>query len=215
MSCVKRPDGTALDIRWARREEAGEIARLFLISSDGLAAYIWGRMAGPGQSLEDVGAARYARTGVDFSYENCLLATLDGRIAGMVHAFPMSARPAGEVEEDPVLRPYAKLEDPGSLYISGLAVYARYRSQGVGSALMDCAEALALARALPRVSLICFERNEGALSFYRRRGFREIARRAVVPHPTLHYAQGDALLLVRDICGPANGSPNGKGKEKT
>lgn len=42
----------------ARRGDAIEIARLFLISSDGLAAYIWGCHARPGQSLDEVGAAR-------------------------------------------------------------------------------------------------------------------------------------------------------------
>jgi RimJ/RimL family protein N-acetyltransferase len=57
------------------------------------------------------------------------------------------------------------------------------------------------ARALgrPRVSLICFERNEGAMRLYRRLGFEELARRAVVPHPLLHYSDGDAVLLARVV----------------
>ena len=56
------------------------------------------------------------------------------------------------------------------------------------------------ARALdrPRVSLICFERNEGAMRMYRRLGFKELARRPVVPH-SLHYAGGDAVLLARAV----------------
>lgn len=49
----------------------------------------------------------------------------------------------------------------------------------------------------PRHSLICFERNDRALQFYRRLGFTELDRRPVVPYPTLHFADGDALLLVR------------------
>lgn len=188
-----------LHIRWAFKEEAGEIARLFLISSDGLAAYIWSRMDMPGLSLEEVGAARYARTNTAFSFENCLVATRRGVIAGMVHAFPMEVDENGTEEPDPVLRPYAELEDTGSLYVSGLAVHDRYRGQGIGGELMDCVRGLALAKGLPRISLICFERNEGAQAFYRQRGFRELARRPVVPHPSLHYRDGDALLLVEDI----------------
>ena len=196
-----------LDIRWAKAEEARAIARLFLISSDGLAAYIWSRVEMPGlgrgdASLEDIGAARYGRSGTAFSYENCLLALAGGTVVGMAHAFPMAAdpepvaEPAGE--NDPVLRPYAELEDPGSLYLSGLAVEEAYRSTGIGAELMDCVEELARAKGLPRVSLICFGRNTRALAFYRRRGYREIARRPLVPHPSLHYADGDALLLARD-----------------
>jgi ribosomal protein S18 acetylase RimI-like enzyme len=62
---------------------------------------------------------------------------------------------------------------------------------------MDCAHGLALAKGLPRISLICFERNENAFEFYRKRGFQEIGRRPVVPHPPLHYQDGDAVLMVR------------------
>lgn len=185
-----------LRVRRARQEDAAEIARLFLVSSDGLAAYIWTRLAAPGETPAEVGARRYARTGTAFSFENCLLATVDGAVAGMAHAFPMPARAADEVEDDPVLAPYAALEDAGSLYVSGLAVDERRRGRGIGGALMDHVEALAVAKGCPRVSLICFEQNEGAMRFYRRRGYREIARRTLVPHATLRYAGGNAVLLV-------------------
>lgn len=184
-------------IRPALQEEAGEIARLFLISSDGLAAYIWSRMDVPGLSLEEIGAVRYSRTNTVFSFENCLVAVRGHAIAGMVHAFPMEADASGAEETDPVLRPYAQLEDPGSLYVSGLAVHDRYRGRGIGGELMDRVYALARSKGLPRVSLICFEGNETAFEFYRRRGFQEIGRRPVVPHPSLHHRDGDAVLMVR------------------
>jgi len=189
----------SLDIRWALRHEAAEIARLFLISSDGLAAYIWSRMDMPGLSLEEIGAARYAREDTAFSYEKCLVATRGGRIVGMVHSFPMEAAPDAAPETDPVLRPYAELEDPGSLYVSGLAVYPEHRNAGVGAELMECAHERARAKGLARVSLICFERNERALGFYRRLGYAEKDRRPIVPHPMLHYGDGDAILLVREV----------------
>jgi len=51
----------------------------------------------------------------------------------------------------------------------------------------------------PRVSLICFEANEAAMQLYRRLGYVEVDRRPVVPHPCLHYSDGDALLLVRGL----------------
>jgi ribosomal protein S18 acetylase RimI-like enzyme len=116
------------------------------------------------------------------------------------------AAPAGgapEPEPDPVLRPYAELEDYGSLYVSGLAVHAPFRGRGIGCALLAAAEARATALGLARVSLICFEANAGAMRLYRRLGFQEIARRRIVPHPMLHFADGDALLLARTIVRPA------------
>lgn len=187
------------DIRWARREDAASIARLFLISSDGLATYIWSRHAHPGQSIEAAGAERYAREGEAFSYQNCLVATEGTDVCGMAHAFEMQANPASESDGDPVLAPYAALEDPGSLYIAGLAVHAPQRGNGIGAALLDCVEARALIRGIARVSLICFEQNSVACEFYIRRGFRVVDRRPLVPHPTLHYPEGDALLMARTV----------------
>lgn len=188
-------------IRPAVVEDAGAIARLFLVSSDGLAAYIWGLLAAPGEPLESVGRRRYARMGVAFSFENALVAEKDGAVIGMAHAYAIASGPrdAPAAETDPVLRPYAELEAPGSLYLAGLAVEAGWRGRGIGARLIDATEARADALGLDRLSLICFEANEGALRFYRRRGFAEADRRALVPHPALRYASGDALLLVKDL----------------
>ncbi|WP_298920956.1 GNAT family N-acetyltransferase [uncultured Roseobacter sp.] len=185
----------AVRLRPARREDTQAIARLFLMSSDGLAAYIWSRLAEPGADLVATGGARYARENTAFSYQNCHLAEVDGKVAGMLHAFEMTASAA--VETDPVLRPYAELEDPGSLYIAGLAVFPEYRRKGLARGLMALADTHAQTRGLARQSLICFNRNLYALSLYADLGFAEIDRRAVIPHPSLRYQDGFALLLGR------------------
>lgn len=186
-------------IRAARRGDARDIAELFLISSDGLATYIWSRLAEPGQSLEEVGAARYARDGVAFSYQNCEVVEADDDVIAMAHAFVMDPRDPDDVEDDPILKPYAELEDPGSLYLSGLAVRPEFQGQGLGSQLLHRVHANAAKLGCPRVSLICFERNEGACRLYRREGYTELARRPLVPHPSLHFTDGDALLLAKTI----------------
>ena len=83
-------DGEGLvEIRRAAKQDSGDIARLFLISSDGLAEYIWSKIAGPGETIAEAGARRYAREAVAFSYQNCLIAKLKGAIVGMVHSFAM------------------------------------------------------------------------------------------------------------------------------
>lgn len=189
-------------IRPAVKEDSADIARLFLISSDGLAEYIWSHVAGPGETVAEAGARRYARDGAAFSYENCLMAEVDGETAGMAHTYPMEEDPGAEPDGDPVLKPYGELEDYGSLYLSGLAVAERHRNAGAGRALMEAVNRRAKDLSLPRVSLICFEQNEGAMRLYRRLGFRELARRAIVPHPCLHYADGDAVLLARETWSP-------------
>jgi ribosomal protein S18 acetylase RimI-like enzyme len=190
---------TSCDIRKARKSDARDIARLFEISSDGIAAYIWSKLQAPGQSLIDVGEARYARENTIFSYENCMMAERDGKIAGMLHFFQETGPPAEVPDSDPVLRPYVELELYGSLYISSIAVYENYRGMGIGTDLMEWAFAHARGLGLGKVSLICFGRNEAALRLYHRLGFAEIDRRAIVPHPMLHYRDGDALLMARDV----------------
>ena len=188
-------------IRQARRQDCAVIAKLFLISSDGLAEYIWSQMDMPGLSLAEIGERRYAREGVPFSYENCLVAERDGAVIGMIHSFPMERPDSDEKEEDvdSVLRPYAELEDYGSLYVSAVALFPEYRGQGLGTQLLDAARDRARALGLPRVSLICFEGNEKAMRLYARLGYTEADRRSIVSHPTLHYAEGDAVLLVLPV----------------
>jgi len=184
-------------IRPAARGDAAAIAELFLISSDGLAAYIWNGMEQAGRSLIEIGTERYAREDVAFSYQNCLMAEAGGAVAGMVHSFEMPE--SDEEEADPVLRPYAELDDPGSLYISGVAVDPGHRNAGIGTKLLEAAHDRARQLALPRLSLICFEQNTGAMRLYRRHRYVEQDRRAIVPHPTLHYKDGDACLLVKPV----------------
>jgi ribosomal protein S18 acetylase RimI-like enzyme len=180
-------------LRPARRQDAADIARLFLISSDGLAEYIWNRDRPAGVGLLAHGTARYARENTAFSYQNCMVVEAGGGVVAMLHAFEMPDTDG--TEDDPVLKPYAKLEDPGSYYISGVAVDGAWRQHGIGSRLLDDAERRARQLGLPATSLICFEANQGACRLYEARGYRVIARRPLVAHPALHYEQGDALLM--------------------
>lgn len=186
-------------IRPAVREDSVDIAELFLISSDGLAEYIWSKVAEPGETVAEAGARRYARDCAGFSYTQCLMAELDGQTVGMAHGFAMEADPDAQPESDPILKPYGELEDYGSLYISGLAVVEEHRGAGIGQALMEAMNRRAKDLSLARISLICFEQNEGAMRLYRRLGFRELSRRPIVPHPCLHYTDGYAVLLAREV----------------
>ena len=56
----------------------------------------------------------------------------------------------------------------------------------------------ALDLGIETLSLIVSEQNVSALRWYERLGFREIDRRAVVPHPMIRYT-GDALLMTAQV----------------
>jgi len=187
-------------LRPARRKDSRTIAELYRISSDGVADYIWSRLAQSGESVLDVGARRYARENTDFSYQNVTLASVNGAIGGMMAAYAMGPRSGDEFdfEVDPVLAPYMRLEQPNSFYISGMALFPAFRGMGIGSRFIELAAQKAIALDLRQLSLIVFEANSGARRLYERLGFREIVRETIVPHPLIHHG-GDALLMVKDI----------------
>jgi GNAT superfamily N-acetyltransferase len=187
-------------LRAARPDDCRRIAELFRISSDGIADYVWSRLQKeyPGLSLLEIGERRYARENTAFSYQNCVVAERAGEVVGMLHAFVIEPAAAATLEPDPVLRPYAELEVPGSLYVSGLALLPGERGRGVGARLLQVARERARELGCPEVSLICFAANEGARRLYAREGFRVIDRRAVAPHPMIH-ATGEALLMTAPV----------------
>lgn len=125
--------------RPAIKEDCRVIAQLYQVSSDGIADYIWSKIATADEDVLDVGRRRYERENTCFSYQNCTIAEVSGQIVGMLVAFPMHVDRT-EVEEDPVLAPYALLEEDHSYYICGVALFPESRGQGVGSKLMALAE---------------------------------------------------------------------------
>jgi ribosomal protein S18 acetylase RimI-like enzyme len=193
--------GRAITVRIARlrpagKDDCGRIAALFRMASAGVSDYVWLKMAPlyPGTPLLEIGARRYEREDAPFSWQNCTVAEYAGEVIGICHAFAMQARSKGDVEHDPVLRPYAELELPGTLYIAGLAVTPEFRDQGLGSRLLGAARREARARGIPELSLLCFEQNESARRLHERSGFRVVDRRKVVPHPLIRH-RGDVLLM--------------------
>jgi ribosomal protein S18 acetylase RimI-like enzyme len=187
-------------LRPARKSDCRRIAELYRISSDGVADYIWTKLASPGEDILEVGRRRYEREGTLFSYQNCKLVDRNGEILGMLVAFPMKVDPE-YVETDPVLVPYSLLEEDESYYVCGMAIEAAHRDQGIGTQLLAEAERSARALGFSKLSLIVFEQNAGAKRLYERAGYHEKLRHAVVPHPLIHYT-GDALLMVKHLEAP-------------
>jgi len=184
-------------MRPGRKEDCGTIARLYSIASDGVADYIWTKLAEPGEDILEVGQRRYEREDTPFSYENCTVAELGGKLVGMLVAFPMHVDPLHE-ETDPVLAPYSKLEEDDSYYTCGVAVFPEYQGRGIGSQFMELAEEQAREKGFNKVSLVVFEQNTGAKRLYDRLGYVEVTREPVYPHPLIHHT-GDALLMVKPL----------------
>jgi ribosomal protein S18 acetylase RimI-like enzyme len=190
---------TVLVVRSARKDESRIIAELFEISSDGVADYVWSTLQGdyPGLPLLEIGRRRYERENTAFSYQNCLMAEDRGQVLGMMHAYPVAPPSASDPTPQrlaPVLRPYAELEAPGTLYIAGIAVWPEFRAQGAGTRFLAAARERAQDLELRELSLLCFAGNTGARRLYERTGFVVADWRPVVPHPMIRHT-GDVLLM--------------------
>lgn len=183
--------------RPARKNDCIQIAKLYQISSDGVATYVWSKLAEQGEDLLKVGERRYQRENTAFSYQNCTIVECAGQLAGMLVAFPMHTNPQYQ-ENDPILKPYSILEEDNSYYICGVALFPDYRGQGLGTRLMQIAEQQALEKGYRKLSLIVFEKNSSAKRLYEKLGYREVTRERIVPHPLINH-QGFALLMVKHL----------------
>lgn len=76
-----------LIIRSALAQDCRNIARLFLIGSEGLAEFIVGRAYKSRETIIDVGAHRCVRKKVPLSFENCILVETATQ-RGLLHASP-------------------------------------------------------------------------------------------------------------------------------
>ena len=186
-----------ISLRPATVADCTDIARFYQMSSDGVADYIWSKMAEPEETPLQVGAKRYQRVGTNFSYQNCTLAEYRGKVVGMLFAFPMHCDPS-YLEEDPVLLPYSQLEQDNSYYISGIAVDQSCRGLGIGLQMMELAEQQCTQLGLENLSLIVFEENQGAKRLYERIGYREIDRRQIAPHSLIRFT-ADAILMSKSV----------------
>ncbi len=191
-----------INIRSARREEAGQLAVLMNMAGEGIPSYLWTRMAEPGEEPMEVGARRVRRDEGGFSYQNAHVAEVGEEIAGSLVGYRLDdPYELGSLEDYPeVVRPLVELEAmaPGSWYINAVAVSADHRRRGIGTMLMDHAVTLARETGARQMSLIVAEENRGAVDLYRKLDYQERASRPVVGFPGFEHS-GKWLLLVREL----------------
>lgn len=186
-------------LRPARRDDARRIAELYRAAADGVADLIWSQLALPGESIIESGTRRFAREGEDFSWENCMLAERNGMVAGLCHRYAVREA-SGPLPEDfdSVLRPFAELEVPGSLYVAGVSVDPAHRRAGLARALLAQACDQARSLGLGRLSALIFDSNAASRALFEGFGCEVIDRRTVPPHPVIERS-GEILLYAGPV----------------
>jgi ribosomal protein S18 acetylase RimI-like enzyme len=195
-------------VREATTDDAELLARLIDLAGEGMPAWVWSRMAEPGQAPLEIGAARARRETGGFSYRSALVAERDRRPVGMVLGYvvepPSDADRAGLPSLPPPIRPLIELEhaSAGSFYVNALAVLPGERSRGTGRRLLDAAEERARALGARAMSIQVFSANQGAFRLYTRDGYRTADSRPML-HPVRPRDGEEVLLLVKDLAWPS------------
>jgi ribosomal protein S18 acetylase RimI-like enzyme len=187
-------------IREASPDDARVLAELMNVAGEGIPAWLWSRMAGPGVDVMVFGAQRVGRTEGSFSFRNAHVAVVEGVIAGMLLGYRLpDPYETGALEEYPeVVRPLIGLESlaAGSWYINAVATAVPFRGRGVGTQLMERAQDLAERAGANELSLIVAAQNTVAKELYERLGYETAAARPGVlgfPH------SGDWILMKKAI----------------
>jgi ribosomal protein S18 acetylase RimI-like enzyme len=173
-----------------RRATAGDVddlAQFVEFASEGLALYLWSRMAGRGRDAWAVGRERIRSQASPIHFGNAMVAEIAGAPAAGLVGY---AAKAGPVRSDlpAILVPLQELTNQATdtWYVHVLAAHARHRGRGLGSALLALADTLAASAGRSAMSLIVSDTNTHARRLYESNGYREVARRRMVKEDWQH-----------------------------
>jgi ribosomal protein S18 acetylase RimI-like enzyme len=164
-------------------DDAATLAELVNHAGEGMPLYLWGNMAGPGETAWDVGRKRAARETGSFSYRNTVVIEHDGRCAGCLIGYALAAEPEPIPADMPAMFvPLHELENlaPATWYVNVLAVLPGLRGEGLGSELLRLADETGRALGTKGMSVIVSDSNDGARRLYERHGYRLQAERTKV-----------------------------------
>ncbi len=189
--------------RAARKSDASDLAVLLDSAGRGLVAWLWTTLRAPGQSILDVGRQRIvASTNSPSYFPNWTVAEIDEEVVGGLTGFvvPETGKSRDVPDLPEAFAPYLELEAlaAATWELMAISVFPEYRGLGLGAALLVEASNLARRSGVRQMSLLVESDNSGAVRFYGRSGFREMARRPFVPFPG-STDQGDWILMVKDI----------------
>jgi len=198
---MKTAESQSISLRPAQAKDAPVLAQLVNYASEGMALYLWEKMATDGQSGWDIGRQRAARETGSFSYRNAMIIEHDGAAAGTLIGYEIPEAPEPVPSDTPaIFVPLQELENlaPGTWYVNILAVLTQFRDIGLGSRLLALADETGLQLGKRGMSVVVADTNAGAQRLYRRFDYTEAARLPMVKEDWITEGQ-DWVLLTKGI----------------
>ena len=190
-----------IETRRASRADIPHLIRIRMMAEGGVAEALF---EGLDQSVEEIIETELSNPNITAYYKNYWVVLYHDEIAGGLLAFPWndyendSHNPLAPEERYLIMEPFEEFEAPGNYHIAELSVYPEFTRRGIGSVLLVLARELAIERNFTKLSLMVFEENTGAVSLYKKHGYRELDRRSVEPHPRIVHS-GVVLLMTCQI----------------
>jgi len=187
-------------LRPGRSSDAADLAALIDMASRGLINWFWSTLREPGESAFEKGRTRIRNnTDSPAHWSQWTVADADGNAAGAYTGHFLAASHTDDTHSE-VYVPMLELESlvVGSWYLMALAVFEEHQRKGLGALMLADAEKQARKAGASLISLLVESMNEGAVCFYHRAGFRELARRAYIPFPGSR-DDGDWILLTKEV----------------
>ncbi len=182
----------AVRIRPAHKNDAGAAAPLMYQALDDI-AYMLTAANSEADVLAHL-ASFFQAEDNRLSYQNTLIAEVDGQVAGLVIIY--HGRDAADLDRPLVERlrslrndPQASLDKEAAedeFYIDTLSVFPQFGGRGIGSALLQAVEQLARQRDYNKLSLNVDVENERAYRLYQRLGYQSAKIITLYAHPYQH-----------------------------
>lgn len=188
-------------IREAKASDAAHLVRFINMAADDLPLHFWQKSVGVEGDALAYGTERAARDTGSFSFRNAWLVEVDGSVAACLLGYPAELTASPIAPDTPaIFVPLLELEAlaPATWYLNVVATDLGFRGKGYGTALLAHAESVARQQGHAAISLIAANTHHDALQLYAAKGYREVARRAVVKGDWCVDAQ-DWILFTKSI----------------
>jgi ribosomal protein S18 acetylase RimI-like enzyme len=193
----------SVQFRTGIESDATSLALLFDAAGRRIVSYFWSLYAAEGQSFFEFGRENIRTNDEGKSFhKNWQIAELDNKLLGAFLGFRVPD-PYPEInydEEQEWEIPFLELEKSaaGSWLLQAISVLPEYRGQGHAHALLSKAEEVAKDNGANKITLQVEEVNKIALKTYITNGYKELARRELIPFP-FSQDTGDIILMEKNL----------------
>ena len=193
----------SVQFRTGIESDATSLALLFDAAGRRIVSYFWSLYAVEGQSFFEFGRENIRTNDEGKSFhKNWQIAELDNKLLGAFFGFRVpDPYPEISYDEEPEWWiPFLELEKSaaGSWLLQAISVLPEYRGQGHAHALLSKAEEVAKDNGANKITLQVEEVNKIALKTYITNGYKELARRELIPFP-FSQDTGDIILMEKNL----------------